>query len=115
MTQFPDCSCIEAQATPPLPHMLPASPARPVGTGIRLPPTYVAPMELHGSIIDNLSMALASAQRLRGHPVYKDTLEFWQELLGEARRGRSRLDAAQAETLGALIEQLELELAERPR
>jgi hypothetical protein len=72
-------------------------------------------MELHGSLIDNLSMAVASAKRLRNHPVYKDTLEFWQELLREARRARTQIEPSRLVALDSIIEQLELELAERPR
>jgi hypothetical protein len=72
-------------------------------------------MELHGSLIDNLSMAVASAKRLRSHPVYKDTLEFWQELLQEARRTGAQIEPSRRVALDSVIEQLELELAERPR
>jgi hypothetical protein len=72
-------------------------------------------MELHGSLIDNLSMAVANAKRLRNHPVYKDTLEFWQELLREARRARTQIEPSRLVALDSIIEQLELELAERPR
>lgn len=70
-------------------------------------------MHLDGTIADNLSTAFASARRLRRHPVYEDTLAFWQDLLREARQVCSRLTPAQV--IDALIEQLDLEPADRPR
>ena len=42
-------------------------------------------MKLEESIIKNLEAAVASAHRLRGHPVHSDTLTFWRELLAFAR------------------------------
>lgn len=42
-------------------------------------------MELDGMLADNLQAAIQSADRLSGHPIYKDTLEFWHELLAYAR------------------------------
>jgi hypothetical protein len=42
-------------------------------------------MKLHGSLIDNLQVALASAKRLRGHPIHKDTVAFWRDLIAHAR------------------------------
>lgn len=71
-------------------------------------------MELHGSIIDNLENAVASARRLRGHPVYKDTLTYWGELVQEARRVRQSSSSTQSEGLDAAIVKLEIELSERP-
>jgi len=70
-------------------------------------------MEFHGSIIDNLNNALASARRLRGHPVYQDTLTYWRDLVQEARRLRQDPACTQAEAIGAAIASLEGELAER--
>jgi hypothetical protein len=46
-------------------------------------------MELHGSLAYNLQLALDSSTRLRGHPVHKDTLAFWSELVSEARARRA--------------------------
>jgi hypothetical protein len=71
-------------------------------------------MTLDGPILDNLERAIASARRLRGHPVYKDTLTYLGELLQEARRIRLDLAFAQREQLDAAIVALESELAERP-
>jgi hypothetical protein len=70
-------------------------------------------MELHGTILENLQNALASARRLRGHPVYKDTLLFWAELLTAARQERARATPAEAVRIEALVAHLESELAER--
>lgn len=42
-------------------------------------------MELAGSLRENLDAAVRSARRLRGQPVHKDTLSYWQELLSLSR------------------------------
>lgn len=70
-------------------------------------------MKFHGPILDNLNNALASARRLRGHPVYKDTLAYWSELIQEARRIQRDPGYKQADELEAAIVSLEVELAER--
>jgi hypothetical protein len=68
-------------------------------------------MELHGSLTENLNAALESMCRLRGHPVYADTLDYWDKLLAHARRqvrsGQASSEAAQ------ILEVASLELAER--
>ena len=46
-------------------------------------------MEIHGTLAFNLQMALDSSKRLRGHPVHRDTLAFWSELIREARARRA--------------------------
>ena len=76
---------------------------------------YVGPMKLHGSLIDNLEGALASVRRLRGHPVYKDTLNYWAELVQEARRARQDPARSRTDELEAAIVKLEIELAERAK
>jgi hypothetical protein len=72
-------------------------------------------MKLHGTITANLEDAIASAQRLRGHPVYTDTIGYWQELVRETRR--IRMDRAESERaqLDALIVRLETEILARDR
>ena len=70
-------------------------------------------MKLYGPIIDNLDNAFASARRLRDHPVYKETLTYWDELLQEARRARQHPNCQNTAMLDAAIVRLELELAER--
>ncbi|WP_156680509.1 hypothetical protein [Sphingomonas profundi] len=71
-------------------------------------------MKIDGTIANNLKLAIASAQRLRGHPVYPDTIAFWRELLHEGRRARGNAAGVELAELNALIESLEHELAERP-
>jgi len=70
-------------------------------------------MKFYGPILDNLNNAMASARRLRGHPVYKDTLAYWNELIHEARRIQREPAYEQADLLEAAIVSLEVELAER--
>ena len=69
-----------------------------------------ARMDLHGSIANNLTSALRSARRLRGHPVHADTLDHWTDLLKHARR---ELTGGSSEPILALILELEQEMAER--
>ena len=71
-------------------------------------------MNLSGSILENVENAVTSARRLRGHPVYRDTLSYWTELLQEARRVRKDLAGPQLLALEAAILDLEGELADRP-
>jgi hypothetical protein len=68
-------------------------------------------MKLHGTIIENLQAALASAKRLRGHPVHKDTISFWRDLIAQAR-SETPEEARAAETK-ALIVALEGEIADQ--
>jgi hypothetical protein len=63
-------------------------------------------MEFEGTLASNLQAAIASAERLRGHPVHKDTLEFWRELLAEARAHKRLSDPNRAEIEG-LVAQLQ--------
>jgi hypothetical protein len=70
-------------------------------------------MKFHGPILDNLNNAIASARRLRGHPVYKDTVAYWNELIQEARRIQREPICEQPDLLEAAIVSLEIELAER--
>ena len=67
-------------------------------------------MEIHGSVTKNLISAVQSARRLRGHPVYADTLGHWRELLTYARR---ELANGSNEPILALVAELENELADR--
>jgi len=72
-------------------------------------------MNLHGSITANLEGAIASSQRLRGRPVYSDTIRYWRELVREARRTRTELPESELFRLDALIAKLEGEMIERER
>jgi len=67
-------------------------------------------MKLHGSIVNNLTSALQSARRLRGHPVHADTLGYWADLLHHARREMADSSTA---PIQSLILELEKELADR--
>lgn len=72
-------------------------------------------MKLHGDIFENLRNAIRSAKRLQGQRVHQDTLQFWEELLQEARRHARLCEAGQLPLIQGLIENLESEIAERPR
>ena len=52
------------------------------------------PMEINGTIVHNLRNAIKSAERLRGQPVYPDTLQFWRDLIRMARAKRVHDDDA---------------------
>lgn len=69
-------------------------------------------MELSGSLSDNLTAAIASARRLRGHPVYSDTMAFWRNLLAFARERQRRRRSPSTEDT-QLIAELQEELAVR--
>jgi hypothetical protein len=68
-------------------------------------------MELHGTLSRNLTSAVQSARRLRGHPVHADTIGHWTDLLRHARR---EISDDTDEALLSLILELETELADRP-
>jgi hypothetical protein len=67
-------------------------------------------MEIHGSITNNLTSAVQSARRLRGHPVHADTLDHWRDILDHARQ---ELAKGSTEPIEALVVELENELADR--
>jgi hypothetical protein len=67
-------------------------------------------MELHGTILNNLTSAVQSARRLKGHPVHQDTLSHWAQLLTHARR---EVAAGSPEPIIPLILELEKEIADR--
>jgi hypothetical protein len=67
-------------------------------------------MELHGSIVNNLTSAVQNARRLRGHPVHADTLGHWAGLLRHARR---EMADGSTEPIQSLILELEKELTDR--
>lgn len=64
-------------------------------------------MDLEGALADNLRGAIASATRLRGHPVHGDTLAFWSDLLKHARLVRRRARVRDLAELEQLIMELE--------
>ena len=65
-------------------------------------------MRIEGSIRANLLAAVASARRLRGHKVHRDTIDYWRQLLELARRAATQ---PQTEAFGDLMAELETELA----
>jgi hypothetical protein len=67
-------------------------------------------MEIHGTIANNLTSAVQSARRLRGHPVHADTLEHWRDLLNHARQ---ELANGSTEPIQGLVDELEIQLADR--
>ena len=70
-------------------------------------------MELHGSTEANLVAALRSANRLRGHRVHGDTLKFWADLVGHARRELSSSVMLPSDTLIRLVAELELSIEQQ--
>jgi hypothetical protein len=68
-------------------------------------------MEIHGTIAQNLEAAVASSRRLKGHPIHKDTLAFWSDLIGEARARRAAGEQLEPEAEQAMAE-LEVVLAQ---
>ena len=69
-------------------------------------------MEVHGSIAQNLRAAVESSRRLSGHPVYKDTLQFWAALIAEARSRRAAGEALDDAEVDEAIAELEVALAQ---
>ncbi len=70
-------------------------------------------MELHGKLIDNLKRAVRSAERLRGFPVHKDTLDFWRGLLEHARAEKDLHPDEDALAIADLIGQLQSQVMAR--
>lgn len=71
-------------------------------------------MELDGTLADNLRAAVESADRLSGHPVHNDTLEFWRELLAYAR-SRKRLRSDHQTEVATLVGELQSRVSARER
>ena len=69
-------------------------------------------MELHGTLVYNLQLALDSARRLRDHPVHRDTLAFWSDLVGEARARGSAEAVPDDLDVQSLIGKLEAAIVE---
>lgn len=67
-------------------------------------------MELYGTVANNLTSAVQSARRLRGHRVHPDTLDHWSGLLDHARQA---LAEGSTEPIQTLILELENEIAVR--
>ena len=65
-------------------------------------------MRIEGSVRANIRAAIASAKRLRGRPVHKDTIEYWRQLLDYSRVVSLQ---SSGEAVTDLIAELEAELA----
>ena len=70
-------------------------------------------MKLHGTLQQNLSAAVRSAQRLRGQPVHEDTLQYWDELRRHARLQMSSGSSPERNDLEQILVVLESEIADR--
>jgi hypothetical protein len=70
-------------------------------------------LEIEGTLNANLEAAVASAQRLRGRNVYKETLEYWEQLLALARHSKNRLTGAEVAAAELLIAKLDFEVMMR--
>jgi hypothetical protein len=69
-------------------------------------------MEVHGSITQNLSAAVESSRRLKGHPIHRDTLKFWSDLVAEARSRRAADEVMDDPSVDAAIAELDVVLAQ---
>jgi hypothetical protein len=69
-------------------------------------------MEMHGSIAFNLRLAVESSRRLQGHPIHADTLQFWSDLIKEARSLRAAGEAFDDADVDGYIAELETVLAQ---
>jgi phage gp29-like protein len=65
-------------------------------------------MQIEGTLRSNLIAAVASARRLRDHPVHGDTIAYWRQLLDYARKVSIQ---PRAELFDDLMTELEAELA----
>jgi hypothetical protein len=70
-------------------------------------------MELSGRLADNLMGAIRSARRLRGHPVHRDTRDFWEALLAHARESQRHPGWEPDPVVDRLIGELQDEIAQR--
>jgi hypothetical protein len=72
-------------------------------------------MKLHGTLAVNLEDAIASAERLRGRRVYSDTVDYWAELLREARVNRPDTAELHQQKIDRLLDRLASLLSEYGR
>ena len=71
-------------------------------------------MELYGTLTNNLKAAVASARRLQGRPIHRDTLQFWSDLISEVRARRAAGEAADEPEVDQALAELEMVLADSP-
>jgi hypothetical protein len=72
-------------------------------------------MKLHGTLAANLEDAIASAERLRGRRIYSDTLDYWAELLSQARVTLAEASDPQPHRVARLLDRLADLLSEHGR
>ncbi len=70
-------------------------------------------MEVHGNIAQSLRAAVASSRRLKGHPIHRDTLQLWSNLIAEARSRRAAGEVLDDPEVDDAIAELEAVLAQR--
>jgi len=68
-------------------------------------------MEVHGSIAQNLRAAAESSRRLKGHPIHRDTIKFWSDLVAEARSRRAAGEVLDDPNVDEAIAELEVVIA----
>ena len=71
-------------------------------------------MELHGTLINDLKAAVESARRLKGHPIHRDTLKFWSDLISEVRARRAAGEGADEPEVDQALAELEMVLTDLP-
>ena len=69
-------------------------------------------MKLDGSLTENLVAAVESVRRHRDHPVYRETVKYWSDLLQHARQVKSG-ENENLESIDALLVELDLAVHER--
>ena len=69
-------------------------------------------MKLDGSLTENLVAAVESVRRHRNHPVYRETVKYWSDLLQHARQVKSG-ENENLESIDALLVELDLAVQER--
>ncbi len=69
-------------------------------------------MEVHGNIAQNLEAAVQSSRRLKGHTIHRDTLQFWSDLIAEARSRRAAGEVLDDPGVAEAIAELEVVLAD---
>ena len=69
-------------------------------------------MKLVGSLEDNLAAAVESVRRHRSHPVYRETVKYWSDLLQHARQLKSD-EGENLQAIDALLVELDLAVQER--
>ncbi len=70
-------------------------------------------MEISDMMNENLRLAVQSARRLKGHPISRDTVRLWSDLVREARSRRSMEERSDQIELDQLVAELEIVLADK--